>query len=146
MKKFATLLLLSVLISFTSCGEKKEEKKTDKITIQNQTQKKETPKAEPVKKDEATLIAEGKQLFKDKTCFTCHLVNETGIGPSIVDINKIYAEKNYDIVGFLKGELEPIVDTDPGQVAVMKANIDGFVKDLKDQELEAIKAYMLSHN
>ena len=144
MKKFATLLLLSILISFASCGEKKEEKKTDKITIQNQTEKKETPKAEAM--DEATLIATGKQLFKDKTCFTCHLVNETGIGPSIVDINKIYSEKNYDIVGFLKGELEPIVDTDPGQVAVMQANIDGFVKDLKDEELQAIKAYMLSVN
>ncbi len=31
-------------------------------------------------------------------------------------------------------------------VAVMKANLDGFVKDLKDDELNALKAYMLSVN
>ena len=144
MRKFASLLLLSVLISITSCGEKKEDTKADKVTIQSQTEKKETPKVEASEKDEATVIAEGKKLFKDKTCFTCHMPKEAGIGPSIVDINKIYAENNYNVVGFLKGELEPIVDTDPGQVAVMKANIDGFVKDLNDSELEAIQAYMLS--
>ena len=71
---------------------------------------------------------------------------EKGIGPSITEINKIYSDKNADIIAFLKGELNAIVDTDPGQVAVMKANLDGFVKDLKDPELNALKAYMLSVN
>ncbi len=37
-----------------------------------------------------------------------------------------------------------IVETDPGQVAIMKANLDGFVKDLKQEELEALAAYMRS--
>ena len=66
------------------------------------------------------------------------------IGPSIKDINKIYAEQNGDMVKFLKGEAQPIVDTDPGQVAIMKANLDGFVKDMSDEELAAIASYMKS--
>lgn len=139
MKRIFVLALTLSLVSFYGCGEKKSDKKEEKVTIQ---QKKEEPKAATTSK--ADLIAQGEKLFKDKTCFTCHMPKEAGIGPSIVDINKIYAENNYDIVKFLQGELEPIVDKDPGQIAVMKANIDGFVKDLNNNELQALKAYMLS--
>ncbi len=141
MKKLIAFIIMGATISFYSCGEKKSEKKPEKVTIQPI---KETPKAKDATADNTDLIAKGKKLFKDKTCFTCHMPKEKGIGPSIVEINKIYNEKNVDIVAFLKGELEPIVDKDPGQVAVMKANLDGFVKDLKDPELNALKAYMLS--
>lgn len=145
MKKILAFLIIGAFISFSSCGDKKEEKKPEKITIQNKKPKKETPKAEKkVSAEDAALIAQGEKLFKDKTCFTCHQANKKVIGPSIVDINKIYKENNADIVKFLKNEMDPIVDTDPGQVAVMKANLDGFVKDLKDEELQALKAYMLS--
>ena len=143
MKNLVFLLLIGLLISFTSCGDKKAEKESQKITIQSGSKEK---KEAPASNSEADLIAQGKKLFKDKTCFTCHMPKETGIGPSIVDINKIYKEQNADIVAFLKGDLKPIVDTDPGQVAVMQANIDGFVKDLTDIELDALKAYMLSVN
>lgn len=145
MKKLALIALFGILFSFTSCGDKKEDKKPEKITIQSNTEDLKDKAADASSNlDNAELIALGKQLFKDKTCFTCHMPNEKGIGPSIIDINKIYIEKNADIVQFLKGELSPIVDTDPGQVAVMKANLDGFVKDLKENELQALKAYMLS--
>lgn len=141
MKKIIAFIILGTAISFYSCGEKKSEKKEEKVTIQS---KKETPKAKEATTDNVAVIAKGKKLFKDKTCFTCHMPKEVGIGPSIVAINKIYSEKNADIVEFLKGNLKAIVDTDPAQVAVMKANLDGFVKDLKDEDLEALKAYMLS--
>ena len=141
MKKLIAFIILGAAVSFYSCGEKKSEKKQEKVTIQP---KKETPKAKDTNADNAALIAKGKKLFKDKTCFTCHLPDTKAIGPSIKDINKIYADKGADIVAFLKSESKPIVDTDPGQVAVMKANLDGFVKDLKDPELNALKAYMLS--
>ncbi len=139
MKKLAIFTLVGILISFTACGDKKADKDPDKITIQSKT---EVKKEKPTKN--AELIAKGKKLFKDKTCFTCHMPNEKGIGPSIIEINKIYTDNNADIVAFLKGEIKPIVDTDAGQVAVMQANIDGFVKDLTDKELNALKAYMLS--
>lgn len=139
------LAALGTFILFSSCGDDKKEKKPEKITIQSNTEEiKDKPADASSDLDNAELIALGKQLFKDKTCFTCHMPNEKGIGPSIIDINKIYIEKNADIVQFLKGNLSPIVDTDPGQVAVMKANLDGFVKDLKENELQALKAYMLS--
>ncbi len=145
MKKLTVLVVIGTFILFSSCGDNKSDKKPEKITIQSNTEvKKETPADASASSDDIALIAMGKKLFKDKTCFTCHMPNEKGIGPSITDINKIYLDKNADIVQFLKGNLEPIVDTDPGQVAVMKANLDGFVKDLKEEELQALKAYMLS--
>lgn len=145
MKKLAILTLVGVLISFTGCGDKKADKDPQKITIQSNTkEKKEKPVDGTASGNSAALIAKGKKLFKDKTCFTCHMPNEKGIGPSIIEINKIYSDNNADIVAFLKGEIKPIVDTDPGQVAVMQANIDGFVKDLTDAELNALKGYMLS--
>ena len=143
MKKLIAFIVLGAAVSFYSCGEKKSDKKQEKITIQP---KKDTQKTKVASADNAALIAKGKKLFKDKTCFTCHLPDTKAIGPSIKDINKIYADKGADIIDFLKSEMKPIVDTDPGQVAVMKANLDGFVKDLKDPELNALKAYMLSVN
>ncbi|NOQ91813.1 MAG: cytochrome c, partial [Flavobacteriaceae bacterium] len=55
---------------------------------------------------------------------------------------KIYEEKEGNLVQFLKGNDAAIVDTDPGQVAIMKANLDGFVKDMSGDELQALANYM----
>lgn len=143
MKKISFLLVFTTLFMFYSCGEKAEKKEEKKIKLEKKVEKTDIN----VNKDtNAELIALGKKLFTEKTCVTCHLVDKKVIGPSIKDINKIYADNNADIVAFLKGELEPIVDKDPGQVAIMKANLDGFVKDLEEKELQALKAYMLSVN
>lgn len=145
MKNILSLILLSLLISLHSCGDKKSDKKPENIIIQTKPEvKKETSKPTEVSAKQAALIAKGQQLFKDKTCFTCHQPDSKVIGPSIKDINKIYAEKGGDIIDFLKSKSAPIVDTDPGQVTIMKANLDSFVKLLKDDELSAIKAYMQS--
>ena len=59
------------------------------------------------------------------------------------EIIKVYKEKNGDIVAFLKGEAKPIVDTTASQVAIMQANIDGFLKNIADEELKTIATYML---
>lgn len=124
MKK--TILMLAIISLITiSCGDKKKEE----------------PKSEIITE---LTVEDGKELFTSKTCATCHQPDVKLIGPSIKDINKIYGENNASIVSFLKGELSPIVDTDPGQVAIMKANLDSFVKDLTDAELKAIEKYMLS--
>ena len=64
------------------------------------------------------------------------------IGPSIKDMVKVYSEQGGDIVEFLKGNSPAIVETDPGQIAIMKANLDSFVKDLTAEELQAISVYM----
>ncbi|WP_273568540.1 c-type cytochrome [Maribacter halichondriae] len=85
----------------------------------------------------------GNRLFSEKTCITCHDVNEKKIGPSVKEIMTIYKEKNGDIVAFLKGEAKPMVDTIASQVAIMQANIDGFLKNVSDEELKTIATYML---
>jgi cytochrome c len=85
----------------------------------------------------------GNRLFSEKTCITCHDVDKKKIGPSVKEIMAIYKEKNGDIVAFLKGEAQPIVDTTASQVAIMQANIDGFLKGISDEELKTIATYML---
>ncbi len=84
----------------------------------------------------------GNRLFSEKTCITCHAVDHIKKGPSVVDIMQVYKENNADIVAFLKGNSKPIVDTTASQVAIMQANIDGFLKEITDEELNAISTYM----
>ena len=137
MKK-SVLVLGLIALFLTSCGEKKKEEVKKEVETPVEAVK------EEVKEVAVDNIALGKQLFTDKTCTTCHQADAKVIGPSIKDINKVYADKGGNIVKFLKGEAEAIVDTDPGQVAIMKANLDGFVKDLSGNELAALAAYMRS--
>ena len=85
----------------------------------------------------------GNRLFSEKTCVTCHAVDSKKIGPSVVDIMHVYKKNNASIVAFLKGNAKPIVDTTASQVAIMQANIDGFLKKITDEELNAISTYML---
>lgn len=132
MKKSILILGVAAVI-FASCGEKKK----DEVKKEVETIKEEV-------KSSSNNVELGEKLFATKTCTTCHQADVKIIGPSIKDINKIYAEKNGNIVNFLKGESEAIVDTDPVQVAIMKANLEGFVKDLSDEELNALAAYMKS--
>ncbi len=137
MKKSIVVLGLGMLF-LVNCGEKK------KVEIENEVE----VATEAVKKEEVKVVAStgdvelGKKLFGEKTCSACHQAEIKVIGPSIKDINKIYSEKGKSIVEFLKGASEAIVDTDPGQVAIMKVNLDTFVKDLSDDELNALAAYM----
>jgi len=135
------LLIFGVLaFTFSSCGDKKKEEVKKEIE----------PVKEEVKVEETTTSTDGKdqqlamgeKLFSEKTCTACHALDTKVIGPSIKDIIKIYDEKGANLVKFLKGNSDAIVDTDPGQVAIMKANLDGFVKDMTPEELQALSAYM----
>ncbi|MBJ2123620.1 c-type cytochrome [Flavobacterium sp. IB48] len=85
----------------------------------------------------------GKQLFEGAgNCFACHQPDQKVVGPSIKEIAKIYKDKNGDIVTFLKGNAEPIVD--PSQFEVMKTNF-AITQAMSDEELKAIEAYIYSH-
>lgn len=137
MKKSVLVLGLAAIF-LTSCGDKKKEEVKKEVETKVETVK------EEVKEVVADNLELGKKLFTEKTCATCHNPDTKVIGPSIKDINKIYTEKNGDLIKFLRGSSEAIVDTDPGQVAIMKANLDGFVKDMSDDDLAAIVAYMKS--
>ena len=123
------ILFLFAVLVFASC--KKEEVKKESLyptTIEEVAQ---TP---------AEL---GEEIFKGKgNCVACHQVAEKVIGPSLQDIAKIYKDKNADMVVFLKGEGEPIVD--PSQYEVMKTNF-AVTKAMSDDELKALEAYVYSN-
>ena len=138
------LVLGLVAAIFTSCGDKKKEEVKKEVETKVEAVKEEVKEVAADVVDTTDNIALGKQLFTDKTCTTCHQPDAKVIGPSIKDIVKVYDEQNGNLVKFLKGESPAIVDTDPGQVAIMKANLDGFVKYLSGEELSALAAYMRS--
>lgn len=129
MRLFSILCLLLVL---SSCNRTKK-------PIENPV--KTVPQRGELSMDSQIFL--GNRLFSEKTCITCHDVNEKKIGPSVKEIMTVYKEKDGDIVAFLKGEAKPMVDTTASQVAIMQANIDGFLKNISDEELKTIATYML---
>jgi cytochrome c len=143
MKKVLLVFFFFALI-LTSCGDGKKEdlKKETETEVEEVKVEKKEVKTEAT--DAGDLVAMGEKLFTDKTCISCHQIETKVVGPSIQELMKVYEEKNGNIINFLKGTDPAIVDTDPGQVAIMKANLDGFVKDLSDKELDALVAYMTS--
>ncbi|HEY0091454.1 MAG TPA: c-type cytochrome [Flavobacterium sp.] len=125
MKALSSFILLAML--FTSC--KKEESKKEE-SFANETEAK-------------TPVDLGQELFEGSgKCFSCHNPDQSIVGPSIIKITQIYKDQNADIVSFLKGEADPIVD--PTQYEVMKTNLE-ITKRMTDDELKAIEAYMFSH-
>ena len=84
----------------------------------------------------------GKSIFEGKgNCVACHKINEKLVGPSILEIAKIYKAQNGDMVSFLKEEAKPLVD--PTQYEVMKTNF-ALTKAMSDEELKGLEAYMYS--
>jgi len=125
-------IFLIVILVLNGCNTNK---KTDKEIESG------VPERSELSKDSKIFL--GNRLFSEKTCITCHSLDKKKIGPSVVDIMAIYNEKNASIEAFLKGKSKPIVDTTPSQVAIMQDNIDGFLKKVTDEELNAIATYML---
>ena len=125
------IVLISILV-FNSCKTENKVNKDFKIGV---------PERAELSQDSKIFL--GNRLFSEKTCITCHSVNTIKKGPSVVDIMLVYKENNADIVAFLKGHSKPIVDTTASQVAIMQDNIDGFLKEITDEELNAIATYML---
>jgi cytochrome c len=126
------LFIFLIVALFLSCNSGK---KNDKVNEE------EVPERRELSFDSKIFL--GNRLFSEKTCITCHAIDNKIKGPSIMDIMKVYNEQNGDIVAFLKGNAKPIVDTNASQVAIMQANIDGFLKEITDLELNAIATYML---
>ncbi|MBL4744911.1 MAG: c-type cytochrome [Flavobacteriaceae bacterium] len=135
------LMLGLVAFMFVSCGDtKKEEVKKE---VETKVEKVEVVATEVAVDTEANITA-GKKLFTEKGCIACHQESMKIVGPSVKDIAAKYASEKGNMVKFLKGEAAAIVDTNPGQVAIMKANLDGFVKDLNGDQLAALASYMRS--
>lgn len=127
------LFFILIMVGFISCGDKKPEPfgKTSNEEFKDVT---------PIVVDEKLKI--GEELFNGVgMCKSCHLPDKKVIGPSIVEIVKIYKDKEANIVEFLKANADPIVD--PSQYEVMKTNF-AVTKTMSDDELKAIEAYMYS--
>ena len=130
------ILFLTAVLALASC--KKEQEPFGKSTETTTETYSEGESAE-VKTPEAL----GKSIFEGKgNCVSCHQVDQKVIGPSIQEIGKIYKYKKGDIVTFLKGNADPIVD--PSQFAVMKTNFP-VTQAMTDEELKAIEAYIYSN-
>jgi len=128
------LFIAIVALSLFSC--KKEEKKETLY-----------PSSETVTEGTASTLTPSEktleEIFNGKgNCFSCHKPDQKIIGPSVTEIAKIYKEKNADMVQFLKGEGEPLVD--PSQYEVMKTNF-AITKNFTDEELKGLEDYFYSH-
>ncbi|GAA4275117.1 c-type cytochrome [Aquimarina gracilis] len=120
------LLILSMTLLLVSCQSEKKEKEDIKIGT---------------KKKEISVFETGKNIFNGKgKCYTCHKIDKKSIGPGVVEIMKIYKEKNGDLIAFLKQEADPIVD--PETYAVMKTNF-AIIKTFSEDELKALQEYMI---
>jgi cytochrome c len=127
------VLFLAAVLALTSC------KKETTEPVQNTTESYSEGESTEVKTPEAL----GKQIFEGKgNCTACHQVDQKVIGPSIQEIAKTYKDKKGDIITFLKGNAEPIVD--PTQFDVMKTNFP-VTKAMSDEELKAIETYIYSN-
>ena len=128
------VLFLSAVLALASC-----KKEVTENTDQNSTESYSEGESAKAKTPEAL----GKEIFEGKgNCTACHQVDQKIIGPSIQEIAKMYKDKNADIITFLKGNAEPIVD--PSQFDVMKTNFP-VTKAMSDEELKAIETYIYSN-
>jgi cytochrome c len=128
MKKTVLSILLTGILTLVSCKKEGSEESFGKPETTTETQKPEDL---------------GAEIFAGKgACIACHKPDVKLVGPSLQDIAKIYKEKNGDMVTFLKGEGEAIVD--PSQYNLMKPNLE-LTKTFSDEELKALEAYVNSH-
>jgi len=138
MKTILKPLTLLLVLFIVSCGG---DKKADKFGNPVSDEKENVEATKP-EVSEFPLAEKGKEIFEGKgTCATCHKLDIKLVGPSIIDIAKIYKEKNANMVTFLKGEGEPIVD--PSQYEVMKANF-ALTKTFSEEELQSLEQYIYS--
>lgn len=125
MKKASIVFLALALVA---CKSEQEEKQQVSLNRAEST--------------EVSTVELGKQLFDGRgNCKSCHMPDQKVIGPSIIEIAKIYKEQNGDMVAFLREKADPIVD--PSQYPAMKVNL-GVTKRMSIEEVEAIEAYMMS--
>jgi len=102
--------------------------------------KKQTESFSPKVSSEESTTEVGKKIFNGKgQCATCHKVNQTIFGPSVSEIVSAYQNNKIEMIKFLKGKSDPIVD--PSQFQIMKVNLE-ITKKMTDKELQSLVDYM----
>lgn len=127
------VLFLAAVLAFASCKKETSDNTDSKTETYSEGESAKAKTPEDL----------GKELFEGRgNCTACHLPDQKVIGPGIKEIAKIYKDKNGDLVSFLKGNADPIVD--PSQFSVMQTNFP-VTKAMSDEELKAIETYIYSH-
>lgn len=135
------LLLVAVLaVALVSCGkkEKKQEENVDTPAVEQKAPETADANVTPEKKAFDDVVA---KLDAANKCVVCHQVDVKTIGPSYKEVAKVYKEKGGNIVQFLKGNAEPIVD--PALFDQMKPNLE-VTKTLSGDDLAALASYIRS--
>jgi cytochrome c len=155
MKKLILAVIVIASVVFTSCkGEKKADKATEAVkeTVKEVKETVEETTKEVAKEAEAAKDAVTKNLTDQEKagqaliqgkggCVACHKDDAKFVGPSYKEVAKVYSEKKGNLVKFLKGGADAIVD--PPQFAVMKPNLE-ITKKMSGDELASIAAYIRS--
>ncbi len=133
-KIIKTSLLLLAAISVVACGGKDDKAQPEAVY--------ESERGEVAEMTMSEKIKLGEDIFKGKgNCASCHQTDKKIIGPSVKEILQVYDKHNADLVSFLRGNEEPIVD--PSQFIIMQANLE-ITKKFSNLEMEALIAYMRS--
>jgi cytochrome c551/c552 len=85
---------------------------------------------------------EGKSIFSSHHCGTCHKLDTGKVNPSLKDIAQGYQGKEDRLINYFKGESEPIIRPEKGEV--MKRYVEK-TKALSDSDRKALADYLLSH-
>lgn len=84
----------------------------------------------------------GEEIFQTMACGTCHQMEEsTKVNPSVAKIAEAYQGKEQQLIDYLNGESDPIVD--PARAGLMKSSIRR-TKELPEKEQAALAEYLLS--
>ncbi len=158
MKKLGLLMLAVLMISLSSCGgddankakdaaneaventQQAAEQATETTEDAAQATEEAAEKTEEAAKDAAAGV-DGKALFLNNGCVACHQVDKKTVGPALKEVAAAYADKKDDLVKFLKGEGQAVVD--PENFAQMKPNLE-ITKKMSDDERGALADYILS--
>lgn len=83
----------------------------------------------------------GEEIFQTMACGACHKMEEsTPMNPSVAKIAEAYQGKKQQLIDYLNGESEPIID--PAKANLMKSSLRR-TKELMEEERAALAEYML---
>jgi cytochrome c551/c552 len=85
----------------------------------------------------------GQGVFDSLHCGNCHKVDTGKTNPSLKEIARSYKGKGNQLVSYLRGEAESIVN--PGKGAMMKRYIEK-TKGLTEDERKALAVFILNYN
>ena len=131
------IIFISFFLTLVACKKESQESFGKQEETTNATSSEGMPATSQTPEQIGETIYNGKGA-----CVSCHKTNEKLIGPSLEEIAKVYKDKKGNMVAFLKGEGDAIVD--PSQFAVMQANL-ALTKTFSDEELKGLEAYINSH-